>query len=263
MKYKVLICTLIAVSLLTGCASLIPKTETETEPTTADTAVQQTSADYILPSDTNVINEVDLSMLNPTQLKYAYAEIFARHGKVFEDANYKRYFESKNWYVPDPSFSDDKLTDVEAANAAYILEYIEKSETTTAEPTTSAPVTQAQTQAPVVQQAAPAPASSHAMRDSYTSRAHSIENYVANSHATDQETYYYGYQQWDTLLNEVYQHLKATMSSAEFENLKQDERNWVAQKEAAASQYTGAMCFMTSMEYTAERTYYLISLVED
>lgn len=80
--------------------------------------------DYILPSDTQVITEVDLSKLNETEIEYAYEEIFARHGKIYTDANYERYFTSKAWYYPDPSFNESALTDLESENARFISSYI-------------------------------------------------------------------------------------------------------------------------------------------
>lgn len=81
-------------------------------------------ADYLLASDTQIITEVDLSKLNETELKYAYEEIFARHGKVYSDANFEKYFNSKSWYTPNPSFNENELTSLERENASYINEYI-------------------------------------------------------------------------------------------------------------------------------------------
>lgn len=95
--------------------------------------------DYILPSDSEVINEIELSKLNETELRYAYAEVFARHGKAFEDANWTKYFNSKSWYVPNPSYSDSDLSDIERENADYIKKYITEHFETTTQPTTQAP----------------------------------------------------------------------------------------------------------------------------
>ena len=35
------------------------------------------------------------------------------------------------------------------------------------------------------------------------------------------------YEKWDTLLNEVYQYLKLTLSTVEFEKLKADQIKWI------------------------------------
>ncbi len=40
------------------------------------------------------------------------------------------------------------------------------------------------------------------------------------------------YEKWDTLLNEVYQYLKLTLSTVEFEKLKADQIKWIKEKEA-------------------------------
>ncbi len=79
---------------------------------------------YILASDTQVITEIDLSKLNDTELKYAYEEIFARHGKIYSDTNFEKYFNAQGWYTPNPSFSENDLSDIERENANYIKEYI-------------------------------------------------------------------------------------------------------------------------------------------
>lgn len=93
-------------------------------------------SDYILPSDNTVITEIDLSKLNETELRYAYAEVFARHGKAFEDKNWSKYFNSKDWYVPNPSYRDSDLSEIEVENANYIKEYINLHFETTTQPTT-------------------------------------------------------------------------------------------------------------------------------
>lgn len=84
--------------------------------------------DYLLASDTQIITEVDLSKMNETELKYAYEEIFARHGKIYSDANFEKYFNSKDWYTPNPSFSEKELTNLEIENANYINDYIKSKE---------------------------------------------------------------------------------------------------------------------------------------
>jgi len=126
---KAIITSLIIASMaLAGCSnvSIVSK----------ETPAPQT-ADYLLASDSAVITEVDLSKLNDTELRYAYEEIFARHGKIYSDANYEKYFNSKDWYTPDPSFTDSDLTALELENSQFILGYInskEPAQTPTPEP---------------------------------------------------------------------------------------------------------------------------------
>lgn len=78
------------------------------------------------------------------------------------------------------------------------------------------------------------------------------------------------YKKWDTLLNEVYQYLKTIMSDSEFKQLQEDEIAWITKKEkaidAAGAEWEGGSGEpmarnMTAIQYTEERCYYLISLI--
>ena len=89
------------------------------------------------------------------------------------------------------------------------------------------------------------------------------EGRQSNSSGT---TGFYGqyYDEWDKLLNEVWGILKTSMSTAQFNNLKADQQNWIKRKEAnfaampdqVASERAAGMDYLA--EVTAERTYYLI-----
>lgn len=78
------------------------------------------------------------------------------------------------------------------------------------------------------------------------------------------------YKMWDDLLNKVYKHLKETMPEGDFNGLEMDEIAWIKQKEEAVAN-SGAYAAggtlqileenLTALEYTKERCYYLISLV--
>ncbi len=112
MKKILLLITVISMVVLTACSSVSVVNK------------NKGAGDYLLNSDTQVVTEVDLSKLNETELRYAYEEIFARHGKVYTDANFEKYFTSKDWYSPNPSFSENDLTDLEIENANFINSYI-------------------------------------------------------------------------------------------------------------------------------------------
>ncbi len=117
---KYLVLFLIFALMLSGCGNV------SVEDAEAKNDSQE---NYILASDTEIITEVDLSQLNDTEIEYALQEIYARHGKVFNDTNYKKYFSSQDWYSPDPGFEMDSLTELELENADYIQAYInEKNE---------------------------------------------------------------------------------------------------------------------------------------
>ena len=49
-------------------------------------------------------------------------EVYARHGRIFKDADLQKYFEAQPWYKPNPDFKDDQLNEIEAANLAKIKE---------------------------------------------------------------------------------------------------------------------------------------------
>ena len=53
-------------------------------------------------------------------------EIYARHGKVFKDRWLQKYFQSFDWYKPNPRYSDAVLSAVERQNVASIAAYEKK-----------------------------------------------------------------------------------------------------------------------------------------
>ena len=114
---KKIIALLLCSLLMAGCSNIsiedMPK-EVKNE------------ADYILPSDSKTITEDDLKKLGEKELEYAHQEIFARHGKLFDDENYVKYFTSTKWYRPDPSYNDNALSDLERENETRIRNYIKK-----------------------------------------------------------------------------------------------------------------------------------------
>lgn len=83
--------------------------------------------EYILPSsDVEYLSEYDLMGLSKDELKIARNEIYARHGRMFNDANLQAYFNSCSWYTPSISpenFSDSMLNEVEIANRDLIVSY--------------------------------------------------------------------------------------------------------------------------------------------
>lgn len=78
------------------------------------------------------------------------------------------------------------------------------------------------------------------------------------------------YKKWDDLLNEVYQYLKIILSDTEFKKLQKDEIEWIKKKEnaiqAAGAEWAGGSGEpmarnSVGIQYTEERCYYLISLI--
>ncbi len=72
--------------------------------------------------------EDDLKNLTKDQLGLARNEIFARHGYVFTNDEYKKYFSSKSWYVPNPNYdgSDSTLNEYEIANYKVLQAWEQK-----------------------------------------------------------------------------------------------------------------------------------------
>ena len=91
------------------------------------TADDERAGGYILPfSDVEYLSEYDLMGLSKDELKIARNEIYARHGRMFNDANLQAYFNSCSWYTPTISpenFSDSMLNEVEIANRDLIVSY--------------------------------------------------------------------------------------------------------------------------------------------
>lgn len=88
------------------------------------------SGGYVLPdSDTKLLTDADVSGLSAYDLYLARNEIFARHGRMFENEDLKAYFESKDWYngtISPQEFDADitsRLSDVEQANIEMIKKY--------------------------------------------------------------------------------------------------------------------------------------------
>jgi hypothetical protein len=89
--------------------------------------VSVSSGDYILPdSSIRPLTDSDLRGLTPEELRLARNEIYARHGRVFRDAELQAYFDAKPWYqsIPKlPQGTEPILTSLEMANVKMIISY--------------------------------------------------------------------------------------------------------------------------------------------
>lgn len=88
---------------------------------------QEQTRDYIIAdSNTRLLTANELTALTEEELQIANNEIFARHGRKFEDEKMKMYFESKSWYngtIEIQEFDtqyESILSDVEKANVQLI-----------------------------------------------------------------------------------------------------------------------------------------------
>lgn len=87
----------------------------------------QGESEYIFEqSSSEYLSRSDLEGLTEQELSYARNEIYARHGRRFQDAGLQNYFDSKEWYsgtMAPEDFSESMLNEYEKANAELILEY--------------------------------------------------------------------------------------------------------------------------------------------
>ena len=88
---------------------------------------QELTGDYILAESSSRYLEVaDLEGLSAEQLRLARNEIYARHGRLFDDAQLQEYFNSREWYsgsISPADFSEDLLNDYERQNTYLIQDY--------------------------------------------------------------------------------------------------------------------------------------------
>ncbi len=69
-----------------------------------------------------VITNETIGDLFAEDLRLLRNEIYARHGRVFKDADLQKYFDTQAWYKPNPEFKDDQLSETEVKNLAVIRE---------------------------------------------------------------------------------------------------------------------------------------------
>ncbi len=96
----------------------------------AESSSSAENTDYILAdSDIRLITRDELEKLNKDELRIARNEIYARHGRKFNDRDLQDYFNSKPWYrgtVEANRFNDNMLSKIELSNLDLIKEYEKK-----------------------------------------------------------------------------------------------------------------------------------------
>ncbi len=95
--------------------------------------LETTSTDesgYVLPtSSTELLTEDDLEGLSAEECKIARNEIYARHGRKFQDETLQAYFDACDWYegtIEPDDFDESMLSDIEIANKDLIVAYEEE-----------------------------------------------------------------------------------------------------------------------------------------
>ncbi len=72
-----------------------------------------------------VTKDSELNTLSLMQLRLFRNEIFARHGRQFKSNDLQKYFNKKDWYKADTSYTDESLSEIDRLNIKNIL-YKEK-----------------------------------------------------------------------------------------------------------------------------------------
>ena len=73
---------------------------------TVSVAAEQ-NEDYIFPeSNSRKLDENEIKALSQEEMRLARNEIYARHGRIFNDEALKEYFSQKPWYTPTLSADD-------------------------------------------------------------------------------------------------------------------------------------------------------------
>ena len=81
-------------------------------------------SDFIFyDSSYRLLNSSEASMLSSAQVQQAINEIYARYGRAFKNSQIRAYFQSTEWYIENPSYSDSYLNDIEKANINLLAKY--------------------------------------------------------------------------------------------------------------------------------------------
>ena len=81
---------------------------------------ESSSKAYILPdSNTMKLTDEVLGKLSTNELSIARNEIYARHGYIFKSSDLNKYFSTKPWYNPDPTYNGE-LNEIEKYNINFI-----------------------------------------------------------------------------------------------------------------------------------------------
>jgi serine/threonine protein kinase len=67
------------------------------------------------------LNSSDLAGLAKPRLRLLRNTVYARHGRIFDSADLRAYFNRQSWYQPSNSYRDSMLTATDKANIATIL----------------------------------------------------------------------------------------------------------------------------------------------
>lgn len=92
----------------------------------ASAPVNSYSDGYLFPSDTDYLTVSYLNTLDKHTIDLIRNEIYARHGYIFQTAEFANYFNAQSWYIPSvpaANFNTSVFNSVERANLDLLIEY--------------------------------------------------------------------------------------------------------------------------------------------
>lgn len=107
----------------TGTAQDQEEPDSTPSPTPAGSAVENLAG----LGASRRLTHADLQGISARDLTLARNSLYARHGRPFQDAELRRYFQAQPWYREDPSYQDSFLSTLERENARFILRHQESS----------------------------------------------------------------------------------------------------------------------------------------
>ncbi|HEV2904700.1 MAG TPA: YARHG domain-containing protein, partial [Pyrinomonadaceae bacterium] len=66
------------------------------------------------------ISAADVARVTPENLELMRGVVFGKHGRIFKDWEIKSYLQSRDWYKPNPNFTNSALNDTERDNLDVI-----------------------------------------------------------------------------------------------------------------------------------------------
>lgn len=106
-----------------------PRRSATEEPTEEATEyVRESESEYLFDSYNTYITEEYLDGCTQSEVRLILNEMYARHGYVFKNEEYRNYFEGKSWYTPRYDSQDEAqawFNKYEEANRIAIIDYEE------------------------------------------------------------------------------------------------------------------------------------------
>lgn len=82
---------------------------------------------YLTPAD-RVLTPAELQDRSKAELRVMRNEVFAHHGRAFQEIDLQNFFSGKTWYRENPSYFDDLLTEVDKENIRILQEFENKAQ---------------------------------------------------------------------------------------------------------------------------------------